>query len=265
MVRKTLFIGGGVVLLGVLLVGSEAYSYLRTSFGYVTAAAAEAVPIEFEIDRARGMIEDLVPEVRKNMHIIAKEEVEVARLEEQITGWRARLDKEKEQLMRLNADLSDGKDVYVYASRNYSANEVRSDLAGRFDRYKTGAATMASLDEMRNARAKSLKAARRKLDGMLVSKRQLQVEVENLEARLQMIAAAEATSEFQFDDSRLGRVKELVTNLRSRLDVAEKMVEAEVNFHDEIPLDQVVPADIVNQVTEYFAPEAAPSIEVAQQ
>ena len=30
-------------------------------------------------DRARGLIEELVPEVRKNMHVIAKEEVEVQR------------------------------------------------------------------------------------------------------------------------------------------------------------------------------------------
>ncbi|NLF09714.1 MAG: hypothetical protein GX594_17295 [Pirellulaceae bacterium] len=265
MIRKTVFIGSGVVLLSVLLFGRDAYSYLRTSLGYVTGAAAEAVPIEFEIDRARGMVEDLVPEVRKNMHIIAKEEVEVARLEEQIAQWKARLEKEKEQIMRLNADLSTGRNVFTYASRNYTADDVRTDLAGRFERYKTGEATMASLEEMRNARDKSLTAARRKLEGMLASKRQLQVEVENLEARLQMIAAAESTSEFQFDDSRLGRVKELVVKLRSRLDVAEKMVQAEVNFHDEIPLDQAAPADIVDQVTEYFAPAAPKAIEVAKQ
>ena len=50
-----------------------------------------SVPVDFEIDRARKMIQDLAPEVRKNMHVIAKEEVEVQRLEEQIAdserGW----------------------------------------------------------------------------------------------------------------------------------------------------------------------------------
>ena len=102
-------------------------------------------------------------------------------------------------------------------------------------------------------RQKSLVAARQKLEGMLASRRQLQVEVENLEARLQMIAAAKATSNYQFDDSRLGRVKELVSNLRSRLEVAEKLVNAEVYYHDEIPLDKVAPENIVQQVTEHFA------------
>jgi hypothetical protein len=48
------------------------------------------------------------------------------------------------------------------------------------------------------------------------------------------------------------------------MEVAEKLVNAEVNFHDEIPLDQPNSEDIVDQVTEYFAPPApATSVKVA--
>jgi len=259
MIKKALVIGGGVILAGVLVVGSNALSYLRTATGYVTDAAQEAVPIEFQIDRARGMIQDLVPEVRKNMHVIAKEEVEVQRLDEQIAAGRSKLDKEKEQILRLKADVASGEPVFTYVGRSYTAAEVRTDLANRFDRYKTSEATLASLREIRNARQKSMTAARGKLEGMLASRRQLQVEIENLEARLQMIAAAKATSDYQFDDSRLGRVKSLVSNLRTRLEVAEKLVNAEVYYHDEIPLDETAPENIVEQVTEHFSlktPEA---------
>ncbi len=123
---------------------------------------------------------------------------------------------------------------------------------------KTADATLASLKEIHTAREKSLQAARQKLEGMLAAKRQLQVEIENLEARSQMIAAAQTTSNYQFDDSRLGHVKELIANLKTRMEVAEKLVNAEVNFHDEIPLDKPNSEDIVDQVTEYFAPPATP-------
>jgi chromosome segregation ATPase len=265
MIKRILIVGGGAALVGLVLLGRDALSYLRTSVGYVTDAAQEAVPVEFQIDRARGMVEDLVPEVRKNMHIIAKEEVEVQRLNEQIAESQSQLAKEKEQLLRLTADASSGKNVFQYAGRSYTADEVRTDLAHRFERYKTGEATLASLEEICGARQKSLAAARQKLEGMLASKRQLQVEVENLEARLQMIAAAKATSNYQFDDSRLGRVKELVANLRSRLIVAEKLVNAEVYYHDEIPLDKAAPENIVEQVTDHFAAKAPPAEAVAKQ
>ena len=204
------------------------------------------------------MIKDLVPEVRKNMHVIAKEEVEVQRLDEQIAqtqdaagqGEGATAAAEDRSGQRARA-------TFTYAGRSYTADEVQTDLANRFERYKTGEATLASLKEIRTARQKSLDAARQKLEGMLASKRQLQVEVENLEARLQMVAAAKTTSNYQFDDSRLGRVKELVANLRTRLEVAEKLVNAETTFHDEIPLDKPTPENIVEQVTEHFAGDDA--------
>jgi len=255
MVKRIVLFGGVAVLVGALLFGRNAMSYVRTSFGYVSDAVQESVPVEFQIERARGMIRDLVPEVRKNMHVIAKEEIEVQRLDEQIAETQSRLAKEKDQLLRLKNDLSTNQVSFRYGGRTYTANEVRTDLANRFERYKTAEATLASLNEIRNARQKSLSAARQKLEGMLASKRQLQVDVENLEARLQMIAAAETTSQYQFDDSRLGRVKELVSNLRNRLEVAEKLVNAEVYYHDEIPLDKTVPENIVEQVTEHFAAE----------
>ena len=173
------------------------------------------------------------------MHVIAKEEVEVQRLDEQIAQSETRLAKEKEQILKLKTDLAESKDSYNYGGRTYTAaRSSRQDLANRFERFKTGDATLASLKQIRNARDKSLTAARQKLEGMLAAKRQLQVEVENLEARSQMIAAAKTTSSYQFDDSRLGNVKELIANLKTRMEVSEKLVNAEANFHDEIPLEK---------------------------
>ncbi len=87
---------------------------------------------------------------------------------------------------------------------------------------------------------------------MLAAKRPLEVDVENLEAKLKMVEAAQTTSEFSFDDSRLSRCKELISELRTRLDVAAKMVDAKDSFQSEIPLTAPVSDDIVDEVTEYF-------------
>ena len=167
---------------------------------------------------------------------------------------------DKTEIVRLRSDLETNRDVFQYAGRSYSAGQVKTDLANRFERYKTSEATLGSLKDIHEARQQSLDAARQKLEGMLAEKRRLAVDVENLEARLQMVAAAQTTSPYQFDDTQLGRVKELISDLKTRLDVAERMVSAEGTFQDEIPLEQEAPADIVNQVTEYFhldGPEAA--------
>jgi hypothetical protein len=89
------------------------------------------------------------------------------------------------------------------------------------------------------------------------------VEVENLEARSQMVAAAQATSNYQFDESHLGQVKELVSNLKTRLDVAEKLVNAETQYQGEIPLDKAEPENIVQKVGEYFGEKKPGTADVA--
>jgi phage shock protein A len=252
MIRKVLIATAAIVLAAVLLFGHNTLGYIRTSWGYLHNSVHNSVPVSFEIDHARQMIQDLAPEVRKNMHVIATEEVEVQRLDEQIANVESKLAKEKEQLLRLKTDLAAGKDSYNYGGRNYTVAEVRTDMANRFDRYKTNEVTLTSLKQVHDARLKSLDAARQKLEGMLAQKRQLQVEVENLEARNQMVAAAKATSNYQFDDSQLGRVKELVQNLNTRLIVEEKVAKSEVEPQGEIPLEKASPQNIVDQVSDYF-------------
>ena len=254
---KKLLIGGGVVVaLVVLFHVTDAESYVKTSASCVKDSVKDAVPIEFQLKRARGMVRDIVPEVRKNMHVIAREEVEVERLAKQIDAAEKSAAQAKSEMMRLKSDLEKGEEAYTYSGRVYTVSEVKKDLSNRFERYQTSEATLESLKAIHDAREKRLQAARKKLENMLASRSQLLVEIENLEARLQMVSATQAGSEYHFDDSQLGRVKELVSDLRTRLSVAERLVNAENRFHDEIPLEEEAPEDIVDRVAEYFGGSA---------
>jgi chromosome segregation ATPase len=264
MIKKAIIGTGVVVVLAVLVFGTEAVSYMRTSAGKVSDAVHDSVPIGFQIDRARDMIDDLVPEIRKNLHLIAKEQVELESLQKQIAKAEANLEKGEEEMSRLNDDLKSGEGVFVYAGRSYTANQVKTDLANRLERCKTAKATLETKQQMYDARVRKLDAARQKLDGMLAEKRRLQVEVEHLEARLEMLAAAQTTSEYSFDDSKLARAKDLVNDLRTRLDVAEKLVSAESQLQGEIQLEETVPEDIVDRVAEYFGKQE-PEVEALAQ
>ncbi|MGE0607311.1 MAG: hypothetical protein AB7O62_09475 [Pirellulales bacterium] len=252
MLKKGIIGATVAVALATFFFGRDAWSYVSTSAGWVKSSVRGSVPIEFEIERARKMVKDLVPDIRANMHVIAKEEVEIARLDRQIADGEGKLAKDRDGLMRLRDDLASAKQEFRYAGRCYTAEQVKVDLANRFERFKTCEATVASLKEIHTARQRSLEAARQKLEGMLAAKRKLEVDVENLEARMKMVEAAQTTAEYNFDDSRLSRAKELIGDLRTRLDVAEKMVNSENAFHDEIPLDSAAPDHIVDEVTQYF-------------
>jgi chromosome segregation ATPase len=258
-------VAGGAVATALLgfFFGRDAWSYVSTAAGWAQDSVRDAVPIEFEIERARKLVHDLVPDIRANMHVIAKEEVELARLEKQITDADTHLATDREQIMTLKDDVASGQTEFIYVGRRYTVEQVKIDLSNRFERYKTNEATLASMREIYAARQKGLDAARAKLDGMLAAKRQLEVDVENLQARLKMVEAAQTTAEYNFDDSTLARAKELVGDLRTRLEVAEKLVHSEGYFADEIPLEETVPDSIVDEVTQYFDAGPAQSTQVA--
>jgi chromosome segregation ATPase len=259
MIKKALVTVGGVTLLTVLFFGRDAASYVTTSFGWVKDSVKSQLPVEFEIERARRMVKDLVPDIRRNMHVIAQEEVEIERLDKEIAKTETTMTKEKAEIMKLKTDLASAQPVYHYAGRTYQVQYVKTDLANRFERYKTHDATLASLRDILAARRTSLDAARQKLEGMLVAKRNLEVEVENLEAKYKVIQVAQTTSEFNIDDSQLGRVKDLIAEVRTRLTVAERLVNSQADLNGEIPVSTESTDDIVDEVTEYFDVEREPT------
>jgi hypothetical protein len=255
MIKKLLVTAAIVVLVGGAVVKSSLCSYVSTGYRRAADSVEQSVPMEFQIDRARNMVKDLEPEIRRSMHVIAKEEVEVAELDKRLEQAVNKAEKDKSEIMQLQSDLSSGKNIFRYAGHTYSEGQVKEDLARRFNRFKTVDGTIESLEQMRNARQRNLDAAREKLTAMISAQRQLQVDVENLEAKLKLVQVAEASSDFQFDDSHLAQAKQLITDIRTRLDVASKLANADTNFQEEIPLDQTEAEDVTEQVAEYFGIE----------
>ena len=254
MLKKSLIVGMALVLLMTLCFGRNAVSYLTTTVSKVKDTVKESVPIDFEIERARKMIADLTPEIRRNMHLIAKEEIQVEYLEKRAVKAEKPLATDRDDILRLKAALDNGKDYLVLAGHRYSEKQVKVDLANRFNEYKTNDGTSLNLRKVLNARRNGLDAARQKLNGMLAARRQLEVDVENLEARLKMVEVAQTTSEFNFDDSHLARTKELIRDIRTRIEVGEKLINAEQRFQDRIPLDgPVVDEDVTEEITKYFS------------
>ncbi len=255
MIKKTLFVGAAVLLLGALFAGGGMVSYVTTAVDRVGDQFKSNVPVKFEIERAHRMIKDLAPEIERNMHLIAREEVEIAKLERALEKNEKQLAKSRGEILRLKGDLESGNSHFVYAGRSYSSFEVKTDLANRFSHFKTAEATVDQLKQVLRARENGLRAAREKLEGMLSAKRQLAVDIENLEARLKMIEVAQTTSQFNFDDSQLARTRDLISEIGTRLDVTERMMDQQVQLADRIPLEEdgVVDEDVLDAVTRHFS------------
>lgn len=240
----------GLVSIGLVTTG--VWSYVRTGVNVASETVRDSVPIEWEIKRARQMIEDLKPEIAKNMQVVAKEEVRVQRLGEEITAKQNLLSKNRDDILRLKDDLNTGAVKFVYAGRSYSQDQVRDDLSTRFKQFQVHEQTTNKLTQILAAREKNLDAARRKLDEMLSAKRQLEVEVENLQARMTMVQVAQTSNPISLDDSHLSGTRRLLDEIRTRIDVAERLAASEGDISGNIQLDTVNTSDVLKEIADYF-------------
>jgi hypothetical protein len=68
-----------------------------------------------------------------------------------------------------------------------------------------------------------------------------------------MVEVAQASSSMKFDDSKLSRTQELISDIGTRIQVAERLVNVDAGQLDRIPLDE--PAEdrnVSEEIAEYF-------------
>lgn len=256
---KKAVIGTSVVaILGGLVFGRDSWSYVKTSYTSMRSAIKREVPIEFEIQRARDLVSQVDGEIRKCLHVIAEEEVNVESLRRDFDLQAAAHQRCKDQILVQRRDLTEKKDTYNYAGRIYTVSEVEQDLADRFSRYQTVEETMKSRQQVLTAREKSLAAARNKLDSMLDSKEQLQVQIENLDARMKTLQASQVASTVNVDDSQIARTRELIAHLNKQIEVRQKLVDGAGNQTGLIEIDVAAEprADITAQIDKYFGAQS---------
>lgn len=255
MLKKALIGGGLAVLLSSITVGTPLFSYARTGASWVRQSAADSMPIEWELKRARQMIADLQPEIKTAAKQIALEKVEVARLEKQLADNDSRLAKSRRDIERLSQNLESDSQSYTYAGRTYTYVQVEKDLSNRFKRHKTRKATSDKLGQMVDARKASLTAANERLDAMLQARRQLEVEVENLAARCAALRVSQTASELSVDDSALSQTRALLDGIAARIDVEEETMHVDNEYFGGINLDEPSDEDLIDEIAVYFSAE----------
>ncbi|MCA9074176.1 MAG: hypothetical protein KDA93_04020 [Planctomycetaceae bacterium] len=252
---KKAFIGSlAVVTASTFFFGRDALSYLTTGASSLREAVRSEVPIEFEMERAKQEVAELVPAIHKSLKIVAEQQVSVENLRTNIDQKTAALEEQEEAILALNEDLKSGDTQFVYAGHSYTSNEVQRDLTERFNRFKTAEATLKDQQTILTAKEKALEQHRNTLEDMLSQKKTLEVELERLMARMQMINARKQISSVSVDDSQLARAKALISEIDQKLDVEAKLLDAEGNFLGLIPVETKTEesVDIAFQVDSYF-------------
>ncbi|MFN9750405.1 MAG: hypothetical protein ACK57U_03355 [Planctomycetota bacterium] len=257
MLKKATFMGLGLLLVGGLLFGSRIGPYAQTAVKKIRNTAEQSVPLTFQIDAARDQLKKIEPEIKNMVWQIAKEKAEIKRLEREVETHNASLTKKHEELLTLRNHLKSGETVYVATNgKAYTNARVEEDLRHRFSMYQTAEKTVDKSEQILDLRRKSLEQALAKLEQAQVHQRELEIELENLNARQRMVDVAKTASSINIDDSQLARTKSLIDEISAKIDAEEEMLNLAPKYLGEIPVsegDVSADGDIAAEIDAYFS------------
>lgn len=253
---------GGLLVAGGLIFGSELMSYMRTSAGSVRESVREAVPIEFELQRARDMINQILPELHAGIRMIAEDEVEIAAIESDIKATRHDVQEQRTQLASLRDMLRNEDTSFRIGGREVPRAQVAERLAQCLNRVRDADMILASKQKLLENRRQSLAAALRLLEQARSRKIALEQKVASLVAQHRLVQAAAVGSRVHVSDTQLARADQLLAAIQKRLDVAERVLEYESSGELSVNDDVSDEVSLLAEVDEHLnaADEARPGV-----
>jgi chromosome segregation ATPase len=256
MILRLIKFGGltvaGGLLAGTLLFGRETGSYVLSSARSVRTAVKDNIPIEFELRRARDLIEDILPEMQANVRTIAQQEVEIDAAKSECVEQRKSMQEESARIQKMRDCLGSPQTSFTFGDVAYSREQLKGHLARQFDRYRDAEATLAARTKMIEERQRSLVAAEHQLDQMRERKAALEGQVEALSGQYRLVQTAAGSGGVQVDAGKLAQAEKLVTEIRQQLHVAEHVLAREAKFTQPIAIDIVDEKDLLSRVDEHF-------------
>ncbi len=214
-----------VILAGLFVFGGDISRWVTRTKENLRTAFREKMPIDIEIERAREMASSLMPDLRRNHEVIVREQIETEELRDEIQKRREQLREQREQLLALRSQLNPAAAPLLTTSSDSSGLAIRQTLRQQFDSFQTAQSTQDAKEQMLKYREESLAKAQAAQNEMLTKKKELEAQVLQLEARVQLIRREGVDSHVTVDREKLARCEELLAYLRKRLSVAERVAE----------------------------------------
>lgn len=245
------------LIAGGALFGREVCSYVTCSAQSIREAVKSSVPVEFQLRRAKELVNDIVPEMQANVRLIAQEEVEIDALKGDIAQSRKEISDERMRVATLRDGLSSAQVSFTFGDFVYTRDQLKDDLSRRFEGLKESEVVLSGKERLLTNRQQSLQAAMQALQRTRSQKSLLESQIAALEAQNQLVRAASVGSAVAIDNSKLSQSEQLIADIKKQLDVSERVLAHEANFVQPIQLDVVNEKDLLKQVDQHLA-SAAP-------
>jgi len=251
---KWIVVGGiGLALAGGFIFGKDLVSYVRCSAKSVRTAVKDSVPIDFELARARDLLDDIIPEMQANVRLIAQQEVEIANLKADVAQSQKALSEEQIRVQKLRNCLATSQVSFTFGGLNYTRDQLKEDLARKFDHFREAEVILIGKTRLLENREKALVAGVQAIERTRAQKALLENKIEALEGQYRLVQAASVGSNLAIDTSKIAQTEKVIAQVKKQLDIAERVLAHEARFTESIPVDAVNEKDLMMAVDEHFS------------
>jgi hypothetical protein len=240
---------------GWFVFGDGLFSYFTTIAGSVRDSVRGQVPVEFELKRAERLIRDIEPQILGCKRDVAQAEVNLDNLRNDVERLEKSVGTSEQKLKHGAAWLTaETKPDIRLAGRPMSRQRVELDLERTLQNHRNNTELLRGKRALIQHQEIALAAAREKLDAVRSEKARLEDLIATMKTqKAQIDALAAGSIRFDLDDSALSKAKELLAEVKNRLDVAQKMIADDMYFGAGIETTPAAVVDVVGQIERYFA------------
>ena len=258
MLRLIKYVAGtslAVFLGGFLIFGSDLTSMIRTSANSIRQSAREHVPVEFELDRAKDQINEILPDLQSQVRMIAEEEVAINQLEKEVTKDLAHLDNLERTIASLREKAIVQNVSLKTGEKQPDRRHLTKQLQSRFSHFKQAKLSIDSKQRLLEKRRQGLAASVNLLQEMRLRQSELKLKVESLAAQHRLIKASKVESGTLVDGSQLSKADQLLGQIENRLDVAQRVMNYENDTMDIVAEEEPVDSQtVLAEIDQYFTP-----------
>jgi len=242
----------GAATLGGLVFGADLASYVRSSYSSVSHAVKDNIPIDFQLRRAKDLLDATGPEMRNNVRLMAEQEVDIGELKTDIARSKASLEDERTRLGKLRSALLSEQTSFTFGDLTYSREQLTEELARQFQALKEAEAAFQQKAKLLDSHQKTLAAAMEAMDTARTQRAALQTEIDALEGRYELVKATGESTNIEVDNSKLAQAEKVVAEVQRQLDISDHMLAEEAKFSSPIAIETIDEKDLLGQVDEHL-------------
>jgi len=205
-------------------------SYAKLAWKEARTSVSQAVPIEVEIARLKEDVKNLVPDLNKNITLVANEMAAIEKMEREINVTKTNLSEQKTRLVQMANWIKGGETQFIVNSKVYNKDQIAERMARDYESYKRATSELSYRERELAIKKRALDSAKEQLQAMNDKEQELKLQIAELEAELKAVRVAQTRSQFQIDDSRLSDIKQSLEELRTRVNAERYRVELEGQF-----------------------------------